>query len=238
MEPPSAAAERGWTTARGRVVRRHRAGGGAATLHLRGTLGGTTARARGQRVSTIFPEWPPSSISWWARATSSRGMVVSTIGRIAPEATSGQTFSTTPQQIAAFSVTGRARSEVAVTDAALAQQGVDVELALGAALHPDDDQPAAGGEGGDVAAEVLRAHVVEDDVGAAGLGEHLDEVVVAVVDGVRRTERAAQLELLRRPGGREDLRARARRRAGSPSCRSRRRRRGRGSARPSAGARS
>ena len=60
--------------------------------------------------------WVPSSISWWARATSSSGIVVSATVRIRPAATSGHTFSTTPQQIAAFSCVGRARSVVAVIE--------------------------------------------------------------------------------------------------------------------------
>ena len=37
---------------------------------------------------------------------------------------------------------------------ALAEQLADVEFTLHAALHPDDDQPAVGGEGVDVAVEV------------------------------------------------------------------------------------
>ena len=53
---------------------------------------------------------------------------------------------------------------------ALAQQGADVELGLGPALHPDDHQPPLDGERVDVAGEVLGAHVVEDDVGAATVG--------------------------------------------------------------------
>src|SRR6478609_1490485 len=46
-----------------------------------------TPNAAAQRVRTIFPERPPSSISWWARATSSSGRVASTMGRTCPEAT-------------------------------------------------------------------------------------------------------------------------------------------------------
>src|SRR5690349_17817585 len=69
--------------------------------------------------------------------------------------------------------------------AALAEQEAEVELRLRAALQADHDEPAAGSEGLDVAGEVLRAHVVEDDVGtgAAGGSPHLlDEVLLAVVD--------------------------------------------------------
>src|SRR6476659_969470 len=49
---------------------------------------------------------------------------------------------------------------------ALAHQGAEVELALGATLHPDHHEPPLGGQRLDVAGQVRRAHVVEDDVGA------------------------------------------------------------------------
>ena len=62
----------------------------------------------------------------------------------------------------------------------LAQHRAEVDLGLGAALQADHDEPAAGGEHVDVAGQVLRAHVVEHDVGAAavgGLADPLDEVL-------------------------------------------------------------
>ena len=124
----------------------------------------------GQAVSTILPMWSlvlhqPVRLG---RPRSS-GSVVCTTGRTGPSATSGHTCSTTEAQIAAFSSAGRARSDGGDDGAALAQQRAEVELALGAALHADDHQPALGGERVDVALEVLRAHVVEDHVGAARL---------------------------------------------------------------------
>ncbi len=97
-------------------------------------------------------------------------MVPCTTGCTRPSATSGQTCSTTEAQIADFSAVGRERRVVADHRPALAQQRVDVELGLGAALHADDDQPPLGGERGHVAVEVLGAHVVEDDVGAVPVG--------------------------------------------------------------------
>ena len=84
---------------------------------------------------------------------------------------------------------GGARSVVACTDARLAMSFAEVELGLRAALHADRHQPAADGQGVDVAGQVLRAHVVEDDVDAGAVGlllDPLDEVLVAVVDASRR----------------------------------------------------
>ena len=89
----------------------------------------------------------------------------------------------------------------------LAQQQAEVELGAGAALQADDDEPAAGGEHVDVAGEVLRAHVVEDDVGAGAAGgrpDLLDEVLLAVVDEHLGAELAAGLELVGRPGRHRD----------------------------------
>ena len=117
---------------------------------------------RGQGVSTILPMWLLSSISRWASATRSSGSVACTIGRTWPSATSGHTCSTTEAAMTAFSSAGPGAQRGRDHGAALAQQRAEVELALRAALHADDHEPALGGEGLDVAAEVLRAHVVED----------------------------------------------------------------------------
>ena len=57
---------------------------------------------------------------------------------------------------------------------------------LVAALHADHDQSAAGRERRDVPRQVGGAHDVEDDVGAAAVGEvrhRGGEVLLAVVDG-------------------------------------------------------
>ena len=54
-------------------------------------------------------------MSAWAAATSSSGIVLWTTGRTRPSATSGHTCSTSEAQIAAFSATGRERSDVAMT---------------------------------------------------------------------------------------------------------------------------
>ena len=72
------------------------------------------------------------------------------------------------------------------------------ELGFRAALHADGDQPAVGGEDVDIAGQVLRAHVVEDDVGTVAVGlvaQPLDEVLLAVVDRDVGAELAAALEL-------------------------------------------
>ena len=79
--------------------------------------------------------------------------------------------------------------------AALAQQRARGRARPCAALHADDDEPALGGERVDVAVEVLRAHVVEDDVGAVAVGgraDLLDEVLLAVVDERRRRRGSRQ----------------------------------------------
>ena len=71
----------------------------------------------------------------------------------------------------------------------------EVDLALGAALQADHHQPAVGVQRGEVARQVLRAHVVEHHVGAASRLHDLNEVLVAVVDRGVGTELAAQVEL-------------------------------------------
>ena len=84
----------------------------------------------------------------------------------------------------------------------LAQQHPEVELRARPALQPDHHEPPVCRERIDVAREVFRAHVVEDDVHACAAGgclDGLDEVVVPVVDEHVGAERTAYLELLRRP---------------------------------------
>ena len=91
------------------------------------------------------------------------------IGRTRPSAIIGHTLATTSATISLLlpgPSTGRDRSVVRDDPGALAEQLADVELALHAALHADDDQPAVGGERVDVAVEVGGAHDVEDHVGA------------------------------------------------------------------------
>src|SRR5690606_32242750 len=88
-------------------------------------------------------------------------------------------------------------------DQPLLRQGRQVDLALAAALHADDHQPAAGGERGEVLGEVLRADDVENDVDAAavgGLADAIDEVLRAVVDADLGAQVAAGGDLLRRTG--------------------------------------
>src|SRR6185312_10101438 len=84
---------------------------------------------------------------------------------------------------------------------ALAEELADVEFALHAALHPDDDQPATGGEGVDVAVEVFGTHDVEDHVGTTFAAHPLHEILIAVADGDLRAQFGAQVEFVPRPGG-------------------------------------
>ena len=85
-----------------------------------------------------------------------------------------------------------------------AEQLADVEFALDAALHADDDQLAVGGQRVDIAVQVGRAHDVEDHVGARAVGRFphpLDEVLVAIVDQDLGAQFAARFQLGRRSRG-------------------------------------
>src|SRR6266568_2788776 len=76
-----------------------------------------------------------------------------------------------------------------------------------ATLPPDDDEPAVGGQRGQVAGQVAGAHDVQDHVGARAAGgfEHgRDEILLAVVDGDVGAELAAAGQLLRRARGAGD----------------------------------
>ena len=78
---------------------------------------------------------------------------------------------------------------------ALAHQLADVELALDAALHTDDDDLPVGGQSVDIAVQVGRTHDVEDDVGAGRLFlDARDEILVAVTDRQLGAQFAAQIE--------------------------------------------
>ena len=90
--------------------------------------------------------WALASITRCASAASASGYVACTTGRTGPASTSGQTCSRTLRTIAAFSASGRPRSEVAKHRDPLAQHQAEVELGLGAALQPDDDQPPVAGQ--------------------------------------------------------------------------------------------
>ena len=136
-----------------------------------------------------------------ASAASASGRTRSTTGRTSPASTAGQTPARTAWTMAAFCSRGRERSDGRVDRAALAQQRVEVELGRRAALQPDDDQPAAVGERGDVAREVLRADPVEHHVGAAELLDRRDEVLVAVEHDPLGPERAYGVGLGRRADG-------------------------------------
>src|SRR3546814_1554418 len=70
-------------------------------------------------------------------------------------------------------------------------------------LHADHDQAASGGECLYVVGQIARAHVVEDDVGAAGVLEHLDEGLLAIVDSSARAQVGTDGQLLRGSGGGE-----------------------------------
>ena len=78
----------------------------------------------------------------------------------------GHTCSRTAATMAAFSVAGPGTQPGGDHGASFGEQGAEVELALAAAHQADGHQPAVRGEQVDVAAEVLGADVVEDDVGA------------------------------------------------------------------------
>ena len=91
-----------------------------------------------------------------------------------------------------------------------AEQGTEVELGAPTALQPDDDEPAPVGEGGDIAGEVLRTHVVENDISATSVGRRVqlgNKVVLAVVHEDRGAEVRAGGELLSRSGSHGDGRA-------------------------------
>src|SRR6478735_2761442 len=104
---------------------------------------------------------------------------------------------------------GRAGAQARGDDgAALGEQHAEVELALPAALQPDGHEAAVRRKRVDVAGEVLRAHVVEDDVGAVAVRARtdlLDEVLLLVVDEHLGPELAARVELGLRPGGDGDV---------------------------------
>src|SRR5699024_6970711 len=62
-----------------------------------------------------------------------------------------------------FFLLHRARSQSGGRDTGpLGDQPPQVELTLGSPLHSDHDEPAAGGERIDIAAQVFRTHVVEN----------------------------------------------------------------------------
>ena len=151
------------------------------------------------------------------------GSTRSTTGRTRPAATSGHTFSTTDATIAAFSADAAGRagwSRGRRLACAAARRGRARRACP--PCRPMTHEPPVDGEDVDVAAEVGRAHVVEDDVGAVAVrgGAHLgDEVLLAVVDEDLGAELGAPGELLGGPGGDGDPRAERRRRAGWPSCR-------------------
>ena len=95
------------------------------------------------------------------------------IGRTWPSATIGHTLSTTSATISLLLLgpcAGRARSAVRDHAAALAEQLGHVQLALDAALHADDDDPAVVGQRVDIAVQIGGAHDVEDHVGAGAVG--------------------------------------------------------------------
>jgi hypothetical protein len=85
----------------------------------------------------------------------------------------------------------------------LAQQLVQVQLGLRAALHPDHQQPAVRSQRLDVRGQALGAHVVQDDVGPVPAGGFLERGrhVVVVVDDDVGAQVAAALQPVRRAGG-------------------------------------
>jgi pyruvate dehydrogenase E2 component (dihydrolipoamide acetyltransferase) len=83
-----------------------------------------------QTVSSSFPTCPLDSITRWASAASAIGYEACTTGRTRPPETSGHTCSRTAATMAAFSSSGRARSEVAVIAARLASSAPRFSSAL------------------------------------------------------------------------------------------------------------
>src|SRR3954454_4773623 len=78
----------------------------------------------------------------------------------------------------------------------LAHQYAEIDLTLGPTLHPDHHEPSFDGERVEVAGQVLGAHVVEDDVGAAAVRRRanlLDEVLFAIVHGNVGAQRPAHV---------------------------------------------
>ena len=156
----------------------------------------------------ILPMLSPDSRRACAAAASASGKTVSGGCLIVLSAISGQTFSTRPRQIAAFSSTGRARSELAVTRPRRRIKDAEIERALRAALHADDHQRSVGREQLDMITEVLGAHVVQDHVDAIGRGfAYRGRPVAAVGDRMICADGAAVVELVLASCGRDHCRA-------------------------------
>ena len=125
--------------------------------------------ANPQRAEATFPDTSPEFSSSCAARAWSMGNSAPMIGRTRPSAIIGQTLATTAATISLLlpGPLDRTRPQRRCDHAGtLAEQLADVEFSLHAALHPDDDQSAVGGEGVDIAVEVGGAHDVEDHVGA------------------------------------------------------------------------
>ena len=134
----------------------------------------TSIRVRASRVtrrSRILPTCSLASITRCASAACDIGSARSTTAADLPGADQRPDVLADgrPRWPPSRRRAGRAGA-VACTLARLASSSADVELGPGAALQPDDGQPAADGQRGDVAGQVARAHDVEDDVGAAAAG--------------------------------------------------------------------
>ena len=86
---------------------------------------------------------------------------------------------------------------------AFAEQCAEVQLTLDSALHADRDEGAIHRERIHVGLQVLCTHVVEDEIGTVAVGfgpQHLDEILVLVVDGDVRAERLTKVEFVRLAG--------------------------------------
>jgi hypothetical protein len=156
--------------------------------------------------------WVDDSSSRCASATSASGSRAWMTGRTAAVSTRGQTCSRTAATMVAFSSAGRARSDVAMIARALAQQQPQVELRSRAPLQPDHHEPPVCRERLDVAREVLRTHVVQDDVRSrtapawtsptvneCRCPDRGNEVLVPVVDEHLGAEGTAYLQFFGRP---------------------------------------
>ena len=157
-------------------------------------------RHRVHQVSTILPMCWFDSISACALAASAAGEGAVDHGldrRRSPAA--ARPWPCSACAIAALNATGPRPQRRAGDRQAPAQHQAGIELALDAALHRDDDQPAVLGQALDLARHVGAGDHVEDHVDALAAGELLrlfGEVLGLVVDGVVGAELQAGLALV------------------------------------------
>ena len=185
-----------------------------------------------ETVSRIFPLCDPDSISSCARDTSSSGTSSCTNDRTLPSLISGHTCSTTDLQMAAFSSVGRARRVVASTAARLRSRTLMSSSALVPPCIPMITRRPWLASAATLLARYFAPMLSRMTSAPTELLDHLDEVLVVVVDRPVGTERLTQLDLLRRSSRREHACTELPWRAGSRSSRSPRRHRARAGSRP------